>query len=378
VSRRIEQQVRTYYSIPARVKVVLGPTKPSEFPNYDALTITVAVATLLARMVALLRMTKLDLSKDPLAEVMKKIDVKGRPTRGNSAAKVVAINYDDFECPFCSRMHQTLFPELLKEYGDRVVFIYKDFPLAEIHPWATHAAVNANCLAAQNQDAYWAFADYIHANQKEVNAEKSHDLQFPHSMFDHGAGQKHNLMSPAQACIRRMDIVNVARRRARWRATFINGESGWSAARLRDVLDRAQCGRETAPVHPAAAASETQPASKCRHNYDLQTTFQRRQSIICGQSGGPDLKRSCVAVRWHLFICLNGSGAAPQTCMQTLPVDGRKIYRADVEKYYQNQTAGSDQCPSATGHQSRSILKRNSDRRAESWDCWPPTKVKPS
>ena len=55
-------------------------------------------------------MTKLDLSKDPFAEVMKKIDVNGRPTRGNSEAKVVAVNYDDFECPFCSRMHQTLFP----------------------------------------------------------------------------------------------------------------------------------------------------------------------------------------------------------------------------------------------------------------------------
>ena len=40
VSRRIEQQVRSYYTIPARVKVILGPTKPSEFPNYDALTIT--------------------------------------------------------------------------------------------------------------------------------------------------------------------------------------------------------------------------------------------------------------------------------------------------------------------------------------------------
>src|ERR1700737_774764 len=125
-------------------------------------------------------MTKLDLSKASFAEVMGKIDVNGRPTRGNSAAKVVAINYDDFECPFCSRMHQTLFPELLTEYGDRVMFIYKDFPLAEIHPGgdpprAPHAAVNPNCLAAQNQDAYWEFADYIHAPQAEVNSEKSHD-----------------------------------------------------------------------------------------------------------------------------------------------------------------------------------------------------------
>ena len=118
VARRIEQQVRIFYTIPPSVKVVLGPTKPSEFPNYDALTITFdggekkqTYDFLLAKDgKTLLRMTKLDLSKDPFAEIMKKIDVSGRPTRGNSKAKVVAVNYDDFECPFCSRMHQTLFP----------------------------------------------------------------------------------------------------------------------------------------------------------------------------------------------------------------------------------------------------------------------------
>ncbi len=284
VSRRIEQQVRTYYSIPARVKVVLGPIKPSEFPNYDALTITFdggekkqTYDFLLAKDgKTLLRMTKLDLSRDPLAEVMKKIDVKGRPTRGNSQAKVVAVNYDDFECPFCSRMHQTLFPDLLKEYGDRVVFIYKDFPLAEIHPWATHAAVNANCLAAQNQDAYWAFADYIHANQKEVNAEKSHDLQFAAlDRMTTEQGQKHNLdVTKLQACIKAQqdDIVKASVHEGEAlgvEATptmFINGEKVDGAlpvSELRDVLDRAlvQAG-ETAPVHPAAATSGTQPASK--------------------------------------------------------------------------------------------------------------------
>jgi len=284
VSRRIEQQVRTYYSIPARVKVILGPTKPSEFPNYDALTITFdggekkqTYDFLLAKDgKTLLRMTKLDLSKDPLAEVMKRIDVKGRPTRGNSNAKVVAVNYDDFECPFCSRMHQTLFPDLLKEYGDRVVFIYKDFPLAEIHPWATHAAVNANCLAAQSQDAYWAFADYIHANQKEVNSEKSHDLQF--AALDRMAteqGQKHNLDVPKlQACIKTQQDDGVKASVHEGEALgveatptlFINGEKVDGAlpiGDLREVLDRAlvQAG-ETPPAHPAPASSGTQPASK--------------------------------------------------------------------------------------------------------------------
>jgi len=285
VSRRIEQQVRIFYTIPPNVKVVLGPTKPSEFTGYDALTITFdggdkkkTYDFLLAKDgKTLLRMTKLDLSKDPFAEIMKKIDVNGRPTRGNSQAKVVAVNYDDFECPFCSRMHQTLFPTLLKEYGDRVVFIYKDFPLAEIHPWATHAAVNANCLAAQNPDAYWDFADYMHANQKEVNSEKSHDGQF--AALDRIAmaqGQKHNLdAGKLQTCIKAQqdDRIKASVHEGEdlgVEATptmFINGEKVDGALPiddLRAVLDRAlvQAG-QTPPVHPAAApAGAAQPGSK--------------------------------------------------------------------------------------------------------------------
>ena len=288
VSRRIEQQVRIFYTIPPNVKVVLGPTKPSEFPGYDALTITFdggdkkkTYDFLLAKDgKTLLRMTKLDLSKDPFAEIMKKIDVNGRPTRGNSKAKVVAVNYDDFECPFCSRMHQTLFPGLLKEYGDRVLFIYKDFPLAEIHPWATHAAVDANCLAAQNPDAYWDFADYMHANQKEVNSEKSHDGQF--AALDRIAmaqGQKHNLdAAKLQACIKAQqdDRIKASVHEGEdlgVEATptmFINGEKVDGALpidELRAVLDRAlvQAG-ETAPVHPAPAPAQTARRSRGANN----------------------------------------------------------------------------------------------------------------
>ena len=136
---------------------------------------------------------------------MSKIDTKGRPSRGPKSAKVVAVNFDDFECPFCSRMHQTLFPEIFKEYGDRVEFIYKDDPLSEIHPWAIHAAVDANCLADQNNDAASRdFADYIHANKRDVDSQ-----QTPAARFDAldkitlSQGQKHNLDSAKlQSCVK--------------------------------------------------------------------------------------------------------------------------------------------------------------------------------
>src|SRR5207237_10342766 len=201
----------SFYSIPAGVKINLSPLKPSEFPNYDALTITFEGSDkkqtydfLLSKDgKTLMRMAKIDLTKDPYAELMKKIDLSGRPTRGNKDAKVVAVNYDDFECAFCSRMHQQLFPTLFNEYGGRVLFVYKDFPLAELHPWAIHAAIDANCLAAQNNDAYWDFADYVHANQSVVNSAANLDARF--SALDRLAmeqGQRRNIdLSKLQCCV---------------------------------------------------------------------------------------------------------------------------------------------------------------------------------
>jgi len=215
IVRAVERRVRAQYSLPPDVKVIVGVLRSSEFANYDALTVTFVSPTkkqdfefLLSRdHKTLLRISKFDLTNDPYAEIMKKIDVGGRPTRGNKDAKVTVVNYDDFECPFCSRMHTTIFPGLFKDYGDRVLFIYKDYPLEEIHPWAVHAAVNANCLGAQSSDAYWDYADYLHANQHAIGEVKSHDGQ--HAELDKLAtlqAEKHNLDVPKlQACVKAQD-----------------------------------------------------------------------------------------------------------------------------------------------------------------------------
>jgi protein-disulfide isomerase len=269
--------VRSYYSIPAAVKITVGPLRTSEFVGYDALTVHMDSPEKKAEYdfllskdgKTLLRMTKLDLTKDPYAENVKKISVGDRPIRGKKDAKVVVVNYDDFQCPFCSRMHQTLFPEILKEYGDRVEFVYKDYPLAEIHPWAMHAAVDANCLAAQNGDAYWELADYLHANQREVSAAgQTRDLQF--AALDRMTtlqGQKHEVdQTKLQSCIKAQndDAIKASLREGDTlgvNATptiFVNGQEidgVVSAAEFRTVLDAAlQQAGVPVPARPAPAA----------------------------------------------------------------------------------------------------------------------------
>lgn len=214
MAQKIERQVRAYYTIPADVNIKVGGILPSkELPGYDEVAVTIDQGQgrqkdykfLVSRdRSTMLRLIKFDLNKDPYQALMSKIDVRGRPVRGNKNAKVVVVNYDDFECPYCARMHQMLFPELLREYGDRVAFVYKDYPLAEIHPWAIHAAVDADCLAAQNSDAYWDFADNIHAAKPQVDQQTSSAARF--DMVDKIAllqGQKHSLDTPKlQGCIK--------------------------------------------------------------------------------------------------------------------------------------------------------------------------------
>jgi protein-disulfide isomerase len=282
LTKKIERQVRSYYKIPPEVHVVVGPPAASaEFPAYETVMVTVDngdkkqdLTFLVSKdRASMMRMIKFDLSKDPFAEIMSKIDTTGRPTRGAKASKVVVVNFDDFECPFCSRMHQTLFPEILKEYGDRVTFIYKDYPLVEIHPWATHAAVDANCLAAQNGDAYWDFADYIHSNQREISNEKTPAARAEAldklSMLQ---GQKHNVdVVKLQSCIKAQDETAVKAsmkeaERLGVEATptiFINGQKIDGAVPISEVraaLDQAlRDANLPVPEHATVAAT---PVSK--------------------------------------------------------------------------------------------------------------------
>jgi len=283
LTRKIERQVRSYYKMSPEILVTVGTLSPSpDFPNYDSVVVTVDggdkkqdLTFLVSKdRSSLMRLTKFDLTKDPFAETMSKIDVSGRPTRGAKASKVVLVNFDDLECPFCSRMHQTLFPEILKEYGDRVTFIYKDYPLAEIHPWAMHAAVDGNCLGAQSSDAYWDFADYIHANQHEVGNEKTPAARL--EALDRLAllqGQRHNLdVGKLQSCVKAQDesAVKASMKEADGlgvEATptmFISGEKVDGAvpiSQVRAALDRAlKDANLPVPEHAPPAAAV--PASK--------------------------------------------------------------------------------------------------------------------
>ena len=109
-----------------------------------------------------------DVTVDPSKAVMEKIKLDGAACRGPKDAKVTMVEWSDFQCPFCAKGYTTVEQQVLKEYGDKVKFCFKDFPLG-FHPWAEPAAIAAECVREQKADAYWKVYDGFFQNQKDVN-----------------------------------------------------------------------------------------------------------------------------------------------------------------------------------------------------------------
>jgi protein-disulfide isomerase len=277
VDRHIEVMVRSQYNVPQDYAVTIGARKPSQFPGYDSLSVTLTKGekkTVVEFLIStdgntLARLEKFDLQKDPIFN----IDVTGRPIRGNPAAKVTVINFDDLECPYCGRMHESLFPDTLDRYKDKVRFIYKDDPLTELHPWAMHAAVDANCLAAQSGDVYWTYVDYLHSHGQEISGPDRNQAKSV-AALDRVARQEATIgkldSGKLEACLAKQDETAIrassseatALRIEGTPALFVNGERIDGAIpedQVWMVIDRAL--REAGIDPPLSTPAATTPAA---------------------------------------------------------------------------------------------------------------------
>ena len=282
VSQRIQRQVQSYFNIPPDVVITVGALKPSEFANYDLVTVTMtrqdksqdAEFLLSKDGKTLIRFTRLDLTKDPYAETMNQISLADRPARGNPDAKVTIVNFDDFECPFCARMHSTLMTEIYPQYKDKIKIVYKDYPLP-MHPWAQHAANDANCLAKESGKAYWELADYLHANQRAINASQE-NLPASFAEIDRQTmdfGKQNGADLPRlQACLKAQSDAVVKASVAEGDklgvsatpTVFINGErleGALDADQVKMALNRQLLAAGVQPPAPAAPAAPPHPPS---------------------------------------------------------------------------------------------------------------------
>ena len=96
------------------------------------------------------------------------------PFKGAADAKVVMIEFSDYECPYCARHTGQSLPQIVRDYvaTGKLKYVFNDFPLESIHKQAFKAAQAAHC--AGDQGKYWEMHDRFFANQRALGALTPH------------------------------------------------------------------------------------------------------------------------------------------------------------------------------------------------------------
>lgn len=106
-------------------------------------------------------------TETPIPEVSNEDHILGNPN-----AKVMIVEYSDYDCPFCKSFHETMH-RIIDEYGASgdVAWVYRHFPLQQLHPNAPTIALASECVAELGgNDAFWTFSDLVF-DERETNAQ---------------------------------------------------------------------------------------------------------------------------------------------------------------------------------------------------------------
>jgi protein-disulfide isomerase len=105
----------------------------------------------------------------PVADIPSvRLNLAGSPVKGAATAKMVLVEFSDFECPYCGRHVQTAYRDIQRQYVDtgRIKYVFRHLPLEQIHPQARKAAEASEC--ARDQGKFWEFHDRLFVNQKAL------------------------------------------------------------------------------------------------------------------------------------------------------------------------------------------------------------------
>jgi protein-disulfide isomerase len=110
-------------------------------------------------------------AQSPPANIV--LDVTRAPSEGESNAPVTMIEFSDFQCPFCARYNSETFPRIEQDYVQtgKVRYVFRDFPLQNIHPLARRLAEVAQCAFAQKQ--FWQMRNVLFFKQASLTTDEA-------------------------------------------------------------------------------------------------------------------------------------------------------------------------------------------------------------
>ena len=112
--------------------------------------------------------TSVDLASEPVRDGVFDVITTDDPSLGNSTAAVTIVEFADFQCPY-SQEASLVLRELALKYPNDVYYVYRDFPLSDIHPLSQMAAESGECAA--DQGMFWPFHDKVYQNQNRLETD---------------------------------------------------------------------------------------------------------------------------------------------------------------------------------------------------------------
>jgi protein-disulfide isomerase len=157
---------------------------------------------------------------------------------GDESAPLTLVEYGDYQCPYCGRAYPIV-KQIQKQQGSRLRFVFRNFPLSEIHPHAQHAAEAAEAAAAQGR--FWEMHDALFEHQKALN--DSHLMEYAAGIGLDRARFQQELSAHVHGPRVREDFMSGVRSGVNGTPTiFINGirhDGPWDLETLTEALEAA-------------------------------------------------------------------------------------------------------------------------------------------
>lgn len=104
---------------------------------------------------------------DPFASTRAALAKGNGISKGPATSPVTVVEFSDLECPACKAAQPTV-DQVLAQEPD-IHFVFQNFPLDQIHPWAFRAALYADCIGRENNTAFWKFVENTYADQSNIS-----------------------------------------------------------------------------------------------------------------------------------------------------------------------------------------------------------------
>ncbi len=177
VALRVEAYLRDLYALGPKFTVKVGEPQPTPIAGLRSVSVEISAEgqrndfTMFVSEDGhyLLQGDMEDMRTDPFAKIRAEMDLSSAPSRGPANAKVVVVEYADLQCPSCRHLSEIL-RSLYPDYP-QVRFVFREFPLTQIHVWSMTAAIGGRCIYRKDPAAFWPYADHMFDHQDTISAE---------------------------------------------------------------------------------------------------------------------------------------------------------------------------------------------------------------